>query len=156
MSNSFEIAKYKNDVILELINNEQIVNAINAPEEDNLIYTHIFPYQYVPDTQTVATTYITMTVDIPRVSPNNTWVYPRLTLYIICHQEAMELHLAGINSTRIDYLSSLIDTLFNNSFILGYGQLQLVSNIESSISATHRYRKMVFDTIDLNNNVCGA
>lgn len=156
MANSFEIAKYKNDVLLALINDEQITNTINAPEEENLIYTRIFPYQYVPETQTVVATYITMTVDIPRVSANNAWVYPRLTLYIICHQDTMELHLAGVNSTRIDYLSSLIDKLFNNSSALGYGQLLLVSNVESSISSTHRCRKMVFDTMDLNNNLCGG
>lgn len=155
MANSFEISDYKNKVILALLNDEQIVNVINASEED-LVYTHIFPYLYMPETLTVVSTYITMSVDIPKISSNGIWSYPRLTIYIISHQSAMELDIPTVSATRIDYLSGLVDKLLNNNSDFGYGRLKLTSNVESSVNSTHKCRQLTFIATDINDSLCGG
>ena len=154
MANSSGITKYKNSIISDLINNQEIVDAIDSEDSENLIYQNIFPYQYVPDLADKVITYITMTVDIPTVSKNAIWAYPRLTLYVISHQNHMKLDLPSISTTRNDYISGLIDEMLNGSDKYGYGRLELLSNIESSLNSTFKYRQLVFKTVDLNKGMC--
>ena len=80
MAKGTEIIDYKNRIIKDILHNQdetlstEIVAAIDENflgAEDELIYENIFPYLRIPDTQDEAKSYITMSVDMPKVSTKN-------------------------------------------------------------------------------------
>ena len=74
MANSSIVGKAKNAIIRKLIQNEDIVKAINATnieENDELINTHIFNYDQNPNTINDVLTFIIVLVHIPKVFDKN-------------------------------------------------------------------------------------
>lgn len=174
MANSSIITKMKDKVISEIINDETLFYAINSPEykdpnyADDLIGTHIFNYNQNPNTLNKAITFLTIEVDIPKTyDSNNTWVLPRLEIWIISHESCMKVdNIPKITANRNDYISQLLDLKFNGRESIGispnpkenlnlYGKLNLVSNIGKAYSADYLYRQMIFETKDLNDSLCG-
>ena len=97
--------------------------------------------------------YITFTVNVPRITFNKIWAYPRLTVRVIAHQERMKLNMAGVSATRIDYIAKLIvDLLTKNDF--GFGKLQLATNYEDLYNFIFHYRELVFVGEELVDNYC--
>lgn len=173
MANSSLINDIKRAVISELVNDESIFYAINSPditsldEADKLVYSHIFPYHKNPETITKTITFLTIQVHIPKTyDKNNTWVIPRLEIWILSHDQHMKVdNIPKISDNRNDYISKLIDKKFNGRTSLGisnnadnnlslYGKLDLVSNVEGAFSTEFLYRQMIFETKDLNNSLC--
>lgn len=157
--NSQEIIEYKRSAMTKLASVDSIIKAINAKsssgellEPGDLFYTHIFPYDYLPDTAMTAGTYITVEVSMPSVSTVNYFFKDVLvTFTIICHQDVMKMTedepLGATGATRADYISVEIDKLFNQSVgLIGSYKLELVSNVEGAIDPVHRCRIMRFKT----------
>ena len=80
MAKGTEIIDYKNRIIKDILHNpdetlsNEIIMTIDESylgAEDELIYENIFPYLRIPDTQDEAKSYITMAVDMPKVSTKN-------------------------------------------------------------------------------------
>lgn len=159
MANSSIIASMKDKVIKEIINDEMIVKAINASYEspDDLINTHIFRFNQNPQTINQTITFITVQVSIPKSRDRNkTWIMPVLEIWIYSHNQHMNIrNIAGVSASRNDYLSELLDKKFNNRNDLGgYGNLQLESNVEGVFDQNFVYRRMIFETKDLNKKFC--
>ena len=56
---------------------------------------------------------------------------------------------------RCDYISMLIDNMFNGSSEYGgIGELKLSLNEEGAYNKDFLYRHMVFETVDLNKSFC--
>lgn len=157
--NSQEIIEYKLTAMNAVINNENIVKAINAKESSgeqlepgDLFYSHIFPYAYIPETLDTAGCYITFEISMPSVSTVNYFFKDvLLTITIICHQAMMQMRedepLGSTGATRTDFIAVEIDKLFNKtSGIVGRQELEMVSNIEGAIDPVHRCRVMRFKT----------
>lgn len=157
MPNSSAIIDWKNRVINEMINNSELMSCFEKTEDEieNIVYKNIFPYGYIPEKQTNVDVYITVQVSIPKITFNKIWAYPRLIINIVCHQNFMELKKSGISADRIDYMSSIIDEMFNGSEGWGCGKLELATNVEENLSTTYKYRQLVFVGQDLSNNICG-
>lgn len=142
----------------DLQNDEDIIYALDVTEEEreDLIYSRIFPYYRIPNTTTEALTYILVEINIrSRSQRTNLYSYPTIIFTILAHQSKMPLHMAGISSTRIDYLGELIDNKYNGSVGFGIGKLELVSNIADNLDAHYRYRQLIFQGVDLNDRLCG-
>lgn len=173
MANSSLVSDLKKAVIAELINDESIFYAIDSPHiskpenADELIYKHIFPYHKNPETITETITFLTVQVHIPKTyDRNNTWVVPRLEVWILSHDAHMKVNnIPKISDNRNDYISKLLDKKFNGRDTLGvskndknnlhlYGKLDLVSNVEGAFSKEFLYRQMIFEMKDLNNSLC--
>lgn len=173
MANSSLVSSLKDAVINESIHDEQIFYAIGSPDitlpenADQLIYKHIFPYQLHPENMTQAATFLTVQVQIPKTSDDsNLWVVPRLEIWIISHNDHMQMdNIPLILDNRNDYISKLIDKKFNGRDTLGgndhdsdnlhlYGRLDLVSNTEGVFSKDYLYRQMIFEMRDVNNSFC--
>lgn len=157
--NSQEIIEYKLTAMNAVINNENIVKAINAKEPSgefmeagDLFYSHIFPFAYIPETLDTAGCYITFEISMPSVSTVNYFFKDvLLTITIICHQAMMQMKedepLGSTGATRTDFIAVEIDKLFNKTMgIVGKQELELVSNIEGAIDPVHRCRIMRFKT----------
>ena len=157
--NSQEIIEYKRSAMAAMAGVDNIVKAINAKDVSgeyldpgDLFYTHIFPYDYLPDSIDVIGTYVTVEVSMPNVSTANYFFKDVLiTVTIICHQDMMQMTdsepLGATGSTRADYLSVEIDKLFNQTTeLLGKYKVELVSNVAGSIDPVHKCRVMRFKT----------
>lgn len=159
VGNSQEIIDYKRIAMSKTVSVENIVQAINAKDENgntldagDLFYTHIFPYAFIPDTIDEAGCYITYEISMPQASTVN-YFFKEIILIvtIICHQDLMQMRssepLGATGATRTDYISVEIDKLFNlQPKILGPYELELVSNVEGAIDPVHRCRTMRFKT----------
>lgn len=158
MPNSSAISSWKNKAINMILSNDEILSLFEKSDEEleNIVYSNIFPYGYTPETQGNTDLYITIQCSIPQMAYRQVWEHPFLTIRLICHQDKMRLNKAGVSATRLDYLSMLIDKLLNGTSGWGYGELSLVSNTEDSMSEKYKYREMIFQSKDLNNDLCGG
>lgn len=158
MANSSIIKKAKNKIIKEFIKDTSIVQAINSSNitsPEKLKGTHIFDYHQNPNTINTVETFITIQVHIPQSYTGKIYIYPTIEIWIISHEKHMIVdNIPKINENRNDYLSELIDLKLNGRSDFGIGELQLVSNIEGSYQKDYVYRKMIFETKDVNDNLC--
>lgn len=164
MANSIVIVNWKNQILSELQNDDEIVKSLNVhsdEDSDDLAWVRLFPHYYVPDVQEQVKTYICVEIDVQtvqnRYEPNkyNILSYPEITFYVLSHQSDMHMNVTGISATRTDYISYLLDKKYNGRNGFGVGRLQLVSNIAYSLNVTYRGRQLIFKTIDFNNTLCG-
>lgn len=158
MPNSSAISDWKGKAISMILSNDEILSLFEKTDEEleDIVYSNIFPFGYIPDTQRNVELYITIECSVPKMLFRQVWEHPFLTIRLICHQDKMRLNKAGVSATRLDYLSMLIDKLLNGTSGWGYGKLSLVSNIEDSLSEKYKYREMIFQGQDLNEELCGG
>lgn len=161
MANSTSISIFKKNVMDALTNDDAIFYAFDAKECENggdLIGTHILTYNKVPDTVTEVSTYMTImahTQTFDRRDRNKTFVIPRLEFYIYSHYKHMKMDRKITKDNRCDYISMLIDNMFNGSSEYGgIGELKLALNEEGAYNKDFLYRHMIFETVDLNKSFC--
>ena len=156
MPNSSCITKWKRRILSELQNDDEVLEALGTTEEEkeDLIYTRIYPHYYIPETVTKVTTYIMVEIDIRSLSRTNVYSYPMITFVILAHQDDMRLDLPNISATRIDYLGELIDRKYNGATGFGVGKLELKQNYAGNLNDTFRTRTLVFQGMDVNQNLC--
>lgn len=147
----------------DLQNDDEIIRVLGLnknEDEDDLVYTRLFPHYFIPDTQEDVKTYIMVEIDINaqrnryKQSDYSLYSYPVITFTILAHQNDMKLDLSGISAVKTDYIAELIDNKYNGKNDFGLGLLQVTSNIAGSLNDTYRFRQIVFQTIDFNNGLC--
>ena len=156
MARGKEIIIYKNRLKSLIINNENIVTAIDAKgitidNSEDLIDLNVFGYDRVPKAEEEKKTYITITVDIPHI---RRYVYKDIyiKIRIITHQDLMDY---GNYGNRIDYIGSELDLLLTDSVDFGMGNLKMSANTEGFVSYQHRYRELTFEAHEVNSKkVC--
>lgn len=159
MANSSIINSAKNKIIKEIIKDDLIVQVIDSPDitsPEKLINSHIFNFHQNPETLQKVITFITVQVHIPdSVLRNHTYVQPQVEIWIISHVDHMTVNnIPKITSNRNDYLSELLDEKLNGRADFGIGKLMLTCNIEGAYQKNYLYRKMLFETTDLNTSLC--
>lgn len=166
MAKGDEIILYKNRIIKDILCtetdglSEDIIYAIDPKYLDeelryDMVYENIFPYLAIPGTENDTKSYITMAVNMPRVSTKNYFFKNMLiTLNVIVHQDRMKMEGS---STRADYIASRLNRIFNHNKNYGTVSLEYVSDEESVLSVgTSRFfcRSMRFKCDELNNVRC--
>lgn len=149
------IIDYKQDAIADIIHNPDLVRVINPDVQDaeDLIYKNVFPFFRVPTIDSETLTYLTVCVSYPEAyHPEDFKRAVNLSICIICHQDEM---LTDFGATKLDYIGSKLDDIFLNSNKYGFGQVYLLSSIESSLDQFHRYRELVYRTTETRVN-CGG
>lgn len=158
MANSTSISEFKERVMDAITHDDTIFYAFDAKDCENggdLIGTHILTYNKVPDTVTEVATYMTIMVHTKSRDINRTFVTPTLEFYIYSHYRHMKVDRKITKDNRCDYISMLIDNMFNGSTKYGgVGQLKLTLNTEGAYNKDFLYRHMIFETMDINNSVC--
>lgn len=161
MANSNTVSTLKEEIIRDITFDDAMFVAID-PSKDcenggDLINTHIFRYNKNPNTITSAITFLTITVDTYCRDRNKKFVTPTLTIWIFSHNDHMEINnIEGIQDNRNDYISKLLDLKLNGSSkYSGISSLLLTSNTEGAYNEKFLYRRMVFETIDLSDSMCG-
>lgn len=157
------IREWKNKIVSELSQDDEIINALGLNDDespDDLVWKRIFPHYFVEKTEESVKTYLLVEIDIPErrtrygSSDSNIWVHPTIVFYVLTHQEDMHMNMAGESGTRMDYLAELIEEKYEGRQDFGVGTLQLKSDVAGSINNTYRYRQLVFEAVDVAG-VCG-
>jgi len=98
---------------------------------------------------------MTVMVHMKSRDRNGTFVTPTLEIWIYSHFEHMKMDYKITKDNRNDYISMLIDDKFNGSTEYGgIGKLRLVSNIEGTFNDKFLYRRLIFETVDINDSMC--
>lgn len=163
MAKSKCIRQFKNKIMSELSQDEEIVNALGLNDDespDDLVWVRLFPHMFVPSTEQIVKTYLLVEIDIPErrtrygSSDSNIWVHPTIVFYVLTHQEDMHMNMVGESGTRMDYLAELIEEKYEGRQDFGAGVLQLKSDTAGSVNTTYRFRQLVFEGVTATN-VCG-
>ena len=163
MGKSSCIRSWKNKIVSELSQDDEIINALGLNDDessDDLVWKRIFPHYFVEKTESEVRSYILVEIDIPErrarygSSDSNIWVHPIIVFYVLTHQEDMHMNMAGESGTRMDYLAELIEDKYEGRQDFGVGTLQLKSDTAGSINNTYRFRQLVFEAVD-TVGVCG-
>lgn len=128
-----ELIKYKNNIALKIISNNNLIKALvnntsdflNQPlpsgfDSTSLIYTQIFPYKFIPGINTEPTTFITMSFGNFDYR-NNEFKSGIVYFYIITHQSLISTDYG----LRYDYILNQIDLMFNKQYEIGSFNLEL-------------------------------
>lgn len=135
MSHFIELNNYKKNIMFKLLTNENLVKALinnnsdfinqSLPEDfqpPSLIYSHIYPYRYIPNIETEPKNFITLSFGNYRYS-NNVFKSGIVTFHISCHTSMLQTDYG----LRYDYILNQIDELFNNKNDIGSFNLILES-----------------------------
>lgn len=160
MANSTSISDLKMKVVNAIAHDDTLFYAFDAKDCENggdLINTHIFKYNKNPETITEAITFMTIMVHTKSRDRNATFVTPTLEIWIYSHNDHMKMDSKITKDNRNDYISMLLDDMFNGSSDYGgIGKLVLTLNQEGTYNQKFLYRRLLFETVDINNSVCGS
>ena len=158
MANSTSISEFKENIIKAIAKDDDIFYAFDAKHCENggdLINTHLFRYNKNPETITEAITFVTIMVHTKAMGRDATFVTPTLEIWIYSHNDHMKMDSKVTKDNRNDYMSMLLDEKFNGSTEYGgIGTLRLVSNTEGTYNKKFLYRRLIFETVDINNSFC--
>lgn len=129
-----DIGTYKDTLLEMLLSNDGICETLLGKGYSNddkldLIYSQVYPYLYVDETQTEVLSYICVEVDIPRV-PTGTIKDMKLIVWAYSHKECMRYSYDGYRGTRTDILSDMIDRQISDPkvcYTYGIGKPTLTS-----------------------------
>lgn len=161
MANSTVISEFKERVVKAIVDDKDLLYAIDAKKCKSgvdLINTHIFKYNKHPETVTETITFLTIMVHTKPVSTRKrdyTFIIPTLEIWIYSHDEHMKMDPKITKDNRNDYISMLLDNKFNGSDMYGgIGKLSLTYNQEGTFNKDFLYRRMLFETMDVNDSFC--
>lgn len=146
-----EFFNYKNQLMNDLLTNEQIIQLLSDDgkkrcEPKSLMYSQIFPYEYIPDTVTHGQTFICCDVDIQRVE-SKTFLRPTLYIWVFTHKSKMRLPEGGV---RVDKLCAEIAKKINGSRYYGLGELEFASSRRFAPITDYQGKVLTFQTRDFN------
>lgn len=146
-----EFFNYKNKLMEDLITNKEIVKLLDdeCKVSDNpfsLIYTQIYPFEYIPDTVDVGKTFICCDVDIQK-SMSKTFLVPYLYIWVFSHKSKLRLPEGGV---RTDKICSEIAKSINGSRYYGLGELNLYSVKRFAPIDDYQGKVLTFQTQEFN------
>ena len=145
-----ELFDYKNQMAKDILTDKEIVKLINSSvcedEVTQLMYTQVFPFEYIPQTIDEGKTFVCMEVEIQKTE-GRTFLYPIIYIWVFTHQSQMRLPEGGV---RVDKLCSEICEKINGSYKYGLGELSLSSVRRYNPSSDFRGKVMIFYAKDYN------
>ncbi len=148
-----EFFDYKNKLMEDLLTNPEVVKLLDDSVElenaSKLAYTHVFPYEYIPDTVEHAKTFICFDVDIQE-SINKTFLLPTLYVWVFSHKSKLRLPEGGVQT---DKLVSEIAKAINGSHFYGLGELDLYSVKRFAPVTDYQGKVMTFHAKEFNRPV---
>lgn len=125
-----EFFDYKNRLMEDLLTNPRIPELLNDFEDRQpataaeLMYTQVFPYEYIPETIEHGQTFICCDVDITKAT-NKTFYLPDLYIWVFSHKSKLRLPKGGV---RTDEICAEIVQAIDGSRFYGLGELEFYSS----------------------------
>lgn len=147
-----DIGLYKSRISGQLLDSPEICEVLlgkkyTEEQVENLLYSQVYPYLYVDDTQTEVLPYICFEVTIPNV-PTHTIKNVQLTIWCYCHKKCMRYSKKGYMGTRVDIMSDMVERQLGNSERFGIGKLELKYVNTFSPNSEYYGRQLVFYSSD--------
>lgn len=148
-----EFFDYKNQLAEDLLTTESIVTLLgddaSMETADSLMYTQVFPFEYIPDTTEEGKTYVCIDVDIQSASGwDDTLFYaPKIYVWIFSHKSRLRLPEGGV---RTDKICSEICKKINGSYQYGFGRLNLYAVKRFAPMTDYQGKCMSFIAKDFN------
>lgn len=147
------MGSYKTSLLSAFTNSDEICELMFNKEPytdadvDDLLYTQIFPYLYVDETQTEVKPYICFEVDVPRI-PTGTIKDAKLIIWVYSHKDGMRYSKEGYSGTKVDILADMIERQLRESNEFGIGKLQLLSCTYFIPNSKYYGKQMVYNMPD--------
>lgn len=145
-----EFYDYKNKFVEDIVTNEAIVNLLDGEftkeGQKKLVYSQVFPYEFIPDTIEEATTFICCDVDIQEVI-DKTYLVPVIYVWVFTHKSKLRLPAGGV---RTDKICSEIAKEINGSRFYGLGETNLSSVRRFAPMSDYQGKVMTFRTKEFN------
>lgn len=143
--------EYKNQLVKDLVTNDRIVELItdkaaSSVDAASLIYTQIFPYEYIPDTVEQGKTFICCDVDVQKTL-NSLYLSPCIYVWVFTHKSLLRLEKGGV---RTDALCAAITDAINGSHYYGLGELDLYSVRRFAPISDYQGKLMTFNATEFN------
>lgn len=171
MANSRIVNELKSRLLKDIINNEDIVCAIDSPDKDNpnwdsscmidtpsnrkegftpLLFNHIKNASTIDKT----ISFICTEVQLGSVYTSSKWATVKLEVWIFSHNDHMRIeNIPKVNANRNDYIAELIDDMVNNKYDI-FDTFKLISSVGGQYNDKFHYRKLIFEGKDINYNMC--
>lgn len=146
-----EFFDYKNQLMRDLLTSESIVHLLSPSSSmenaEDLVYSQIFPYEYVPETVQDGKTFICCDVDIQGIENGKTFYAPVLYVWVFAHKSALRVPEGGV---RTDSLCSEICKKINGSRMYGLGELNLYAVKRFAPMTDYQGKVMIFHAKDFS------
>lgn len=151
-----ELFDYKNQFFSDVLGNEKLIKLVNEDKTletaPSLMYTQLYPYEYIPDTVEHGYTFICAEVDVQsgmsRVNNSVRLLYkPVLEIWVLVHKSKLRLPEGGV---RFDAICSEIANTINESLFYGIKGLRLYSVKPFSPATDYKGKAMTFVAEDIN------
>lgn len=148
-----ELYDYKNRLMADICKNDEIVRLVTGNPEaavpnHALPYTQIYPYEMVPETVSVAKTFVCFDVDIPDVQ-NKTVLTPVIYLWVFTHKSRLRADGGGV---LLDKIVMALDKMLNGNRFYSLGTLDLKSVYRFMPADDYRGKVMTFTATDFNRH----
>ncbi len=148
---------YKNKFMEHILTSKEIVDLLSEekiPLSDagKLMYTQVFPYEYVPETLKDGKTFVCCDVDISK-SISKTFYLPTLYVWVFAHKSRLRLPKGGV---RTDQICSEICKVINGSKEYGMGDLELYSAKRFAPVMDYQGKVLVFHAKEFSKTFDGA
>lgn len=148
-----EFYDYKNQLVGDIVTSPEIVSLLNDSIDPNdieaaksLIYTQVFPHEYVPETVVEAATFVCCDVDI-RKATVKPYLEATLYVWVFTHKSLLRLPEGGV---RTDKLAAKIAEKINGSMYYGLGELDLYSAKRFAPMTDYNGKVLAFYTTDIS------
>lgn len=120
-----EFFNYKNRLMEDICKTKPIIQLLTGKSDPSLpatdlIYEQIFPYEFLPDTEDKAKSFICFDADITEVG--KTIYMPVLYIWVFCHKSSLRIPGGGVLP---DELAKEVNKKINGSRLYGLGALDL-------------------------------
>ena len=155
------IEDYRSVITNTILSNETIVkvlsnDTLDLENADELLWEHLVPQQYIPDTITETGSYILYDLDetvlYNRGSNKGTYIELTLYVWILTHKDMPKYG----GRLRNDILARELKKLFNETDGMGIGKNHLISNnIFNSPNYKYMGRLLTFKITDWSDKIRG-
>ena len=155
------IEDYRSVITNTILSNETIVkvlsnDTLDLESADELLWEHLVPQQYIPDTITETGSYVLYDLDetvlYNRGSNKGTYIELTLYVWILTHKDMPKYG----GRLRNDILARELKKLFNETDDMGIGKNHLISNnIFNSPNYKYMGRLLTFKITDWSDKIRG-
>lgn len=149
-----EIPKYKDYLIHLIVENPKISvytdNQGLESDPSELICKNVFPYPYIPDTQTEVKTNICCDIYVPRVQ-DKIIKNVQIVINVFSHKD----HSTYKGKTRVDLICTEIDKTLNGNQEFGIDTADLISVMPYYLAGNNYFGKqMIYNVQNFNQRRC--
>lgn len=150
-----EFFDYKNQLMGDILTNESLVKLIDDEEffgdnPEGLAYTHVFPFEYIPETVQDGRTFVCIEVDVQ--DAGKTYYMPVIYVWVFSHRSRLRLPEGGV---RTDKICSKICEMINGSRFYGMGELNFHSAKRFAPMTDYNGKMLTFYAKDFSKQFVG-